>query len=75
IPCYNEEAVLPVTAGSFLDELEELVQKEKISGDSRILYVDDGSRDRTWEILREMSREDSRVLAIRQSRNRGHQNA
>ena len=75
IPCYNEEAVLPVTAGSFLDELEELVQKGKISAESRILYVDDGSRDRTWEILREMSRGDGRVLAIRQSRNRGHQNA
>lgn len=75
IPCYNEEAVLPVTGGLFLGELEDLVQKGKISAESRILYVDDGSRDKTWEILCEMSRRDGRALAIRQSRNRGHQNA
>lgn len=75
IPCYNEEAVLPVTAKLFKGELEILAEKGKISAESRILYVDDGSRDRTWEILLEMSREDRRVLAVRQSRNRGHQNA
>lgn len=75
IPCYNEEAVLPVTKKLFLNEIEKLVEKEKISPESRILYVDDGSRDRTWDILREMSWKDKRILAIRQSRNRGHQNA
>lgn len=75
IPCYNEEAVLPVTKEIFVNELQKLIGKRKISSQSRILYVDDGSRDRTWEILRDMSRSDSRILAIRQSRNRGHQNA
>ena len=75
IPCYNEEAVLPVTKPLFIGELEKLTEKKKISPKSRILYVDDGSRDRTWEIMKEMSASDERVLAIRQSRNRGHQNA
>ena len=75
IPCYNEEAVLPVTKPLFIGELEKLTEKKKISPESRILYVDDGSRDRTWEIMKEMSASDERVLAIRQSRNRGHQNA
>ena len=50
IPCYNEEAVLPQTSGMFLNELTELVNKGKISNDSRIMFVNDGSRDRTWEI-------------------------
>lgn len=75
IPCYNEEAVLPVTKPLFIGELEKLTEKKKISPKSRILYVDDGSRDRTWEIMKEMSASDERILAIRQSRNRGHQNA
>lgn len=75
IPCYNEEAVLPVTRNLFVGELERLMEKKKISRKSRILYVDDGSRDRTWKILTEMSESDDRILAIRQSRNRGHQNA
>ena len=75
IPCYNEEAVLPVTKPLFIGELEKLTEKKKISPESRILYVDDGSRDRTWEIMKEMSASDERILAIRQSRNRGHQNA
>lgn len=75
IPCYNEEEVLPVTRGLFVGELERLMEKKKISRRSRILYVDDGSRDRTWEILTAMSESDERIMAIRQSRNRGHQNA
>ncbi len=75
IPCYNEEAVLPVTKPLFVNALEKLTAKGKISCQSRILYVDDGSRDRTWAILRRMSAGDDRILAIRQSRNRGHQNA
>lgn len=75
IPCYNEEAVLPVTRDLFLGELELLVNKGKIHEDSRILYVDDGSRDRTWEMICQMAEEETRILGIRQSRNRGHQNA
>ena len=75
IPCYNEEAVLPITAPIFLDKLECLAAAGKISPDSRILFVDDGSRDGTWDIITRLSRQDSRFTGIRQSRNRGHQNA
>ncbi len=75
IPCYNEEAVLPITAPLFLEKLASLAEKEKISPGSRILFVDDGSRDRTWELIEGLAREDRRYLGIRQSRNRGHQNA
>ena len=75
IPCYNEEAVLPVTAPQFLAELNDLVAKGKISDKSRILFVNDGSRDGTWEIIRRLAAEDAHYLGISQSRNRGHQNA
>lgn len=75
IPCYNEEEVLPITSKLFLDELMDLIGKNKISGDSRILFVNDGSKDRTWEIIQELSRADEHFVGICQSRNRGHQNA
>jgi glycosyltransferase involved in cell wall biosynthesis len=73
IPCYNEEEVLPITAPQFLAELEELTAKGKISPDSRVLFVNDGSKDRTWEIITELSQQDPRYLGMSQSRNRGHQ--
>ena len=75
IPCYNEEQVLPITSKMFLDELNDLIRKEKIGDDSRILFVNDGSKDRTWEIIRELSEQDPHFIGISQSRNRGHQNA
>lgn len=75
IPCYNEEEVLPVTAPLFLEKLTSLIQKEKISEDSRILFVDDGSKDSTWEIINKLSNENVHFCGIQQSRNRGHQNA
>ena len=75
IPCYNEEAVLPVTAPVFLEKLLDMIRREKISPDSRILFVDDGSRDETWSIIAALARQDEHVLGIAQSRNRGHQNA
>lgn len=75
IPCYNEEEVLPITSKLFLQELTELIQKEKISDDSRILFVNDGSKDHTWELIETLSREDAHFAGISQSRNRGHQNA
>lgn len=75
IPCYNEEKVLPITSKLFLDELQELIQKEKISDESRILFVNDGSKDCTWDIIRKLSKEDYHFIGICQSRNRGHQNA
>ena len=75
IPCYNEEQVLPVTAPMFLEELRHLIDTGKISEDSRILFVNDGSKDNTWEIIKALSAEDSHYMGIAQSRNRGHQNA
>lgn len=75
IPCYNEEEVLPVTAPMFLKELMHLVEVKKISPDSRILFINDGSKDKTWSIVESLSREDPHYLGIAQSRNRGHQNA
>ena len=75
IPCYNEEAVLPLTAPMFLKKLEQLRDNGQISENSRILFVDDGSGDRTWNIIQQLAEEDKRFLGIQQSRNRGHQNA
>lgn len=75
IPCYNEEEVLPITCKLFLDELYDLIAKDKISNDSRIMFVNDGSKDKTWEIITELSKEDEHYIGISQSRNRGHQNA
>ena len=75
IPCYNEEDVLPITSKLFLEELQDLIEKDKISNDSRILFVNDGSKDRTWEIIEQLAREDEHFIGMSQSRNRGHQNA
>lgn len=75
IPCYNEEKVLPVTSGIFSEKIEQLIRDGKISGDSRVLFVNDGSRDSTWEIIEELSRKSRRFCGISLSRNRGHQNA
>ncbi len=75
IPCYNEEAVLPITAPLFLNKLKELVEKGKISDNSRVMFVNDGSRDKTWEIISQLAKEDPHYCGISQSRNRGHQAA
>ncbi len=75
VPCYNEEAVLPITCTLFLDKITELVGKGKISDDSRVLFVNDGSRDKTWQIITDLAKQDRHFLGIAQSRNRGHQNA
>lgn len=75
VPCYNEEAVLPITAPLFLTELQKMITEGKISADSRILFVNDGSKDSTWDIICDLSRQDEHYLGISQSRNRGHQNA
>ena len=75
IPCYNEEEVLPITSKMFLEEMQLLIEKGKISNDSRILFVNDGSKDRTWEIITSLSEKDEHYIGICQSRNRGHQNA
>ena len=75
IPCYNEEQVLPLTSGKFKAKLEELIGSGKISDKSRILFVNDGSKDSTWDILSSLTEEDPKYCAISLSRNRGHQNA
>ncbi|WP_125142772.1 glycosyltransferase family 2 protein [Clostridium transplantifaecale] len=75
VPCYNEEEVLPLTAGTLTRKLDELCGAGKIDRQSRILLVDDGSRDRTWEMIEGLHREDSRFMGLKLSRNRGHQNA
>ena len=75
IPCYNEEAVLPITAPLFLQKLQELMDAGKIAENSKILFVNDGSRDKTWQILTALARENAAYTAISLSRNRGHQNA
>ncbi len=75
IPCYNEQAVLPITAPLFLGKLRQLSDQGKIAETSRILFVNDGSRDGTWQIIRDLAAQDGHFLGIAQSRNRGHQNA
>jgi len=75
IPCYNEEKVLPITAPLFRGKILELVQSGKISPESRVLFVNDGSRDDTWNIIRKLAQEDRVYTGISLSRNRGHQNA
>ena len=75
IPCYNEQEVLPQTAPMFLDKLTQLTQQGKIAENSRILFVNDGSKDKTWEIICDLARQNEHYMGIAQSRNRGHQNA
>lgn len=75
IPCYNEQSVLPITAPIFRDKLLSLIDKDRISPESKILFIDDGSNDSTWKIIKDLSRAASYYIGIRQSRNRGHQNA
>ena len=75
IPCYNEEQVLPVTSGLFFEKIHALVKAEKISPESRVLFVNDGSKDETWPIIRKLSEENECCEGICLSRNLGHQNA
>lgn len=75
IPCYNEEEVLPETAKRLREKLSSLIEKGKIDRDSRIVFVNDGSKDRTWEIIKNLHEKDSIFSGINLTRNRGHQNA
>lgn len=75
IPCYNEQEVLPITAPMFLNKLHELAGKKLVSENSRIMFVNDGSSDGTWDIIRALAASDEHYIGISQSRNRGHQNA
>ena len=75
VPCYNEEEVLPITAPLFRKKLLQLIADGKISDESRVLFVNDGSKDRTWELIRAMAEKEEHILGVCLSRNRGHQNA
>ena len=75
IPCYNEEKVLPITAPLFLEQLKTMQSENLISSQSKIMFVNDGSKDSTWEIIRSLATENESYIGISQSRNRGHQNA
>jgi len=75
IPSYNEQEVLPITSGMLLEKIYSLTQKGVISDESRILFVNDGSSDDTWKIIRELTERDEHFKAVSLSRNYGHQNA
>ena len=75
IPCYNEQEVLPITAPMFLSKLTQLIGGGLIAEGSRIMFVNDGSSDGTWPLIKALSEEDEHYIGISQSRNRGHQNA
>ncbi|MCR5502474.1 MAG: glycosyltransferase family 2 protein [Lachnospiraceae bacterium] len=75
IPCYNEEAVLPETAKRLKAKMTSLIADGKISTTSRVAFVNDGSKDRTWELIEHLHGEDPLFSGINLSRNRGHQNA
>lgn len=75
IPCYNEEEVLPETAKRLKEKLLQLQENGKIAEKSRIVFVNDGSKDRTWELIQQLHRENPIYSGINLSRNRGHQNA
>ena len=75
IPCYNEEQVLPITAPMFLKKINDLAAAGLVSEKSRVLFVNDGSRDATWSLIQRFASEDEHFIGISQSRNRGHQNA
>ena len=75
VPCYNEEEVLSETTKRLEKKLEDLIKAKKISKDSRVMYVNDGSKDSTWELIEKINKEHKLFTGICLSRNRGHQNA
>ena len=75
VPCYNEEEVLPETSKRLRAKLSQLMEAGKIAPDSRVMFVNDGSRDRTWEIIQHLHEEDPLFSGLDLTRNRGHQNA
>ncbi|MCI6256433.1 MAG: glycosyltransferase family 2 protein [Clostridiales bacterium] len=75
VPCYNEEEVLPETSRRLKDKLEGMIAAGAISEESRVLFVNDGSKDRTWSMIAELHEKDRRFSGVNLTRNRGHQNA
>lgn len=75
VPCYNEEAVIDETTNRLTAKLNNLCEQKIINDDSKILYIDDGSKDNTWKKIEEFNNNNKYVTGIKLSRNRGHQNA
>lgn len=75
VPCYNEEEMLPITTKELTEVLENLIRKEKVAKDSYILYVDDGSKDATWELIEKLHKENDKVFGLKLAGNVGHQYA
>lgn len=75
IPCYNEEQVLPLTKKELKEKMSTLIKSDKISKDSKVMFVNDGSKDKTWDLIEEYHNEDNLFVGIKLSRNKGHQNA
>ena len=75
VPCYNEEEVLKVTTEKLTEKLNKMVKDKLIDKKSKIMYVNDGSKDTTWEIIRDLNKKNNYVTGVNLSRNRGHQNA
>ena len=75
IPCYNEEQVLPHTNPMFIEKIESLIKTGQVHPNSKVMYVNDGSKDATWLLIQQYAKENSHVVGIAQSRNRGHQSS
>ncbi len=75
VPCYNEEEVLPYTSKTLKEKMDSLISSGKISDKSRIVFIDDGSKDKTWQLISEYTEADPLFSGIKLSRNKGHQNA
>lgn len=75
VPCYNEEEVLEETTKQLKVKMESLINKKEISAKSKVMYVNDGSKDKTWEIIKKINKKEKLFTGVTLSRNRGHQNA
>ena len=75
VPCYNEEEVLNETTKRLTDKLNKMIKDKIISKESKIIYVNDGSKDKTWQLIENLNKENKFVEGVKLSRNRGHQNA
>ena len=75
IPCYKEQEVLPETSARLKRKMQQMIEQNRISPASRVVFVNDGSTDKTWELILELSKKDNHFVGISQSRNFGHQNA
>ena len=75
IPCYNEEEMLPITTIELTKKMNDLIKRKSISKDSKVLYVNDGSKDNTWNIIKETNKKNKLFQGLKLSKNKGHQNA